>query len=193
MKYRSLLWWITGRRAPVADDSVAFTAERGTLGTPIAFGVAGVIEMVAAHLLVPWPWLQWTLLIASLWGLISFAGFLALHRVHPHVLSPDALTLRSNGKIVAEIPREMIVAARVHRRFGVVSAAIEDGRLFLPTQDGTGVDIELSTPVVAELPATLVTRRVQEAVSSLGIQVDDPAALVRALTPAQTPGPAASP
>ncbi len=186
MKYRSLLLWITGRRASVADDTETFAAERGTLTIPIAFAIASLIEIVAVHLLVPWAWLQWTLLIISLWGLLAFAGVLAVHRVHPHVLSPNTLMLRVSGRTVAEIPRELILGARVHRRYGTVTAAIEKNMLFLPTQDGTNVDIELSATVDAVLHAPLARWRAQGSISTLAVQVDDPAALTRALEPAAT-------
>lgn len=186
MKYRSLLRWISRRGPTVPEGSEIFTAERGTLATPIAFGVAGVIEIVAVHILVPWPWLQWTLLALSVWGLAAFASLLAHHRMHPHSKSSNTLTLRMSGSTVAEIPTELIARARIHRRYGTVSAAIESGRLFLPTQDGTTVDIELSAPVDVLIPAMLAKWRVHGSVSALSLQVDDPAALVQALTHPRT-------
>ncbi|SNT21729.1 hypothetical protein [Rhodococcoides kyotonense] len=164
-------------------DTEAFTARRGTLATPIAFGVASVVEIVAVHFLVPWPWLQWTLLGLSIVSLGFFVGAIAVHRANPHTATPETLTLRSAGKVVADIPRATVRAARVHRRYGVVNATIENGRLILPTQDGTTVDVELSDPVDAVVPAMLAKWRIQGMVSSLSLQVDDPAALVRALTP----------
>ncbi len=69
----------------------------------------------------------------------------------------------------------------MHRRYGVVSAAIDRDRLFLPTQDGTTVDIELSQPVDVAVPAPLAKWRIQGSVRRLSVQVDDPAALVHAL------------
>ncbi|KZE98613.1 hypothetical protein A2J03_13380 [Rhodococcus sp. EPR-157] len=182
MKYRSLLRWVSGRGPFVDDGFEVFTAEHGTLTTPVAFGIAGVIEIVAVHFLVPWPWLQWTLLAVSVWGLLAVAGVLAHHRMHPHATNATTLTLKTAGQTVADIPRATVVGAAVHRRYGVVAAAIDRGRLFLPTQDGTNVDIELSHPVDVAVPAPLAKWRMQGSVRRLSVQVDDPMALVRALT-----------
>jgi hypothetical protein len=173
----------------MTTETEVFTALRGTLATPIAFGVAGVVEIVAVHVLVPWPWLQWTLLVVSIVSLSFFVVTVVRHRANPHTVTSETLTLRSAGKVVAHIPRATIRVARVHRRYGVVHATIDNGRLFLPTQDGTAIDIGLSEPVDAVVPAMLPKLRAQGAVLSVSLQVDDPAALVRALM--QPPPPAA--
>ena len=182
MKYLSLLRWLSGR-GPFGNESASvFTADRGTLGTPIAFGIAGVVEIVAVHVLVPWPWLQWTLLVASVWGLLSFAALLAHHRMHPHTVTRALLTLRTSGQIVADIDLDSVASARIHRRYGTVSAAIEHGRLMLPNQDGTSVDIDLRRAVDASLPALLPRWRRSGPIMSCSVQVDDPGALIAALT-----------
>lgn len=187
VKYLSLVRWVTGRGPFVARQSTAFTAEGGTLATPIAFGIAGVIEIVAVHFLVPWPWLQWALLAASLWGLVAFAAILAHHRMHPHEVTSTTLTLRSSGAVVAAIPIDEIASVKMHRRYGSVTAGIEHGRLTLPTQDGTNVDIALGSAIDAVLPALWAKWRVHGMVTACSVQVDDPAALVASLS--RTPNP----
>ena len=180
MRARSLMLWIRGRSA-AGEGSEIFTARRGTLATPIAFAVAAVFEITAVHLLVPWAWLQWTLLLVSLWGMLTFFGILAHHRVHPHTLDAETLTLRTNGAVVAVVPRESIVRVHGHRRYAVVSTLLDDGRLFLPTSEGTSVDIELSKAVRVHIPAPVNKWQVEGLANSIALQVDEPTVLVRAL------------
>lgn len=75
------------------------------------------------------------------------------------------------------------MSVRIHRRFGVVSPGLDGGRLVLPNQDGTTVDIELSSAAEVVVPALVQRWRISGFAHSFGVQVDDPAALVAALTP----------
>ena len=178
----ALLLWIRGRSAPVPAHSTVFTAQRGTLGLPLMFGAATVIEMVVLHLLIPWLWLSALIAALSVASLVLLASSVAQARVHPHILSPTTLTLRTSGKVVATVDRASILSARIHRRYGVVSPALDGGRLVLPSQDGTSVDIELTGAVDVALPALLQRQRVSGCAHSFSVQVDDPTALVAELT-----------
>ena len=149
---------------------------------PAMFGVVTVIEMVVLHLLIPVLWISAVVAALSVASLVVLASTVALARVHPHVLSPTTLTLRTSGKVVATVNRATIVSARIHRRYGVVSPALDGGRLVLPNQDGTTVDIDLSCATTVIVPAPLKRWRVDGSADSFGLQVDDPAALVAALT-----------
>ena len=177
-----MLLWMRGRRAPIPADSLVFTATHGTLAMPLMFGAATVIEMVVLHLLIPWLWLSIAVAVLSIASMVAVASSLALDRVHPHVLSADALTLRVSGTVVATLDRATIVSARIHRRRGVVSPTLDGSRLVLPNQDGTTVDIELSTATAVAVPALLKRRQVSGTARSFGLQVDDATALVVALT-----------
>ncbi|MBY4129760.1 hypothetical protein HQO83_15285 [Rhodococcus fascians] len=178
----ALLLWIRGRSAPVPAHSTVFTAQRGSLGLPLMFGAATVIEMVVLHLLIPWLWLSALVAALSVASLVLLASSIALARLHPHILSPTTLTLRTSGKVVATVDRASIASARIHRRYGVVSPALDGSRLVLPNQDGTSVDIELTGATDVALPALLQRHRVSGSASSFSVQVDDPAALVAGLT-----------
>lgn len=188
---RSLLLWIRGRQAPIPADSTVFTATRGTLAMPLMFGAVTVIEMVVLHLLIPWWWLSAVVAALSMGSLAALASSVALARVHPHVLSADALTLRMSGTVVATVDRASIASARIHRRYGTVSPALDGGRLVLPNQGGTTVDIELTGATTVAVPALLQRWRVTGAAHSLSLQVDDPAALVAALDRSDPEGGAA--
>lgn len=180
-RWHALLLWARGRHAPVDSDSATFTAVRGTLAIPAMFGIVTVIEMVVLHLLIPVLWISAVVAALSAASLLVLTSSVALARVHPHVLSPTTLTLRSSGKVVATVNRATIVSARIHRRYGVVSPALDGGRLVLPNQDGTTVDIDLSCATTVIVPAPLKRWRVDGTADSFGLQVDDPAALVAAL------------
>ena len=181
-RWHALLLWARGRHAPIAAGSAAFPAVRGTLAMPVMFGVVTVIEMVVLHLLIPVLWMSAVVAALSMASLVVLASSVALSRVHPHVLSPTTLILRNSGKVVATVDRATIVSARLHRRYGVVSPTLDGGRLALPNQDGTTVDIELSTATRVTVPAPLQRWKVDGSAHSFGLQVDDPAALVAALT-----------
>ena len=192
-RWRALLLWARGRHAPIGADSATFTAVRGTLAMPVMFGVVTVIEMVVLHLLIPVLWISAVLAALSVASLMVLTSSVALARVHPHVLSPTTLTLRTSGKVVATVDRASIVSARIHRRYGVVSPTLDGGRLVLPNQDGTIVDIDLSCATTVSVPAPLKRWRVDGSAQSFGLQVDDPAALVAALTrPAPATGSASA-
>lgn len=182
-RWRALALWTRGQHAPIAPDSTVFTATHGTLGLPVMFGAATVIEMVVLHLLIPWLWLGALIAAVSVASLILLATSVALSRAHPHVLSTEALVLRMSGTVVARVHRASISSVRIHRRYGIVSPALDGGRLVLPTQDGTTVDIELSTATEVVVPALSKRWKISGFAHSFGVQVDDPAALVAALTP----------
>ncbi|MFI8565029.1 hypothetical protein ACIGGF_00500 [Rhodococcus sp. NPDC078407] len=181
-RWHALLLWARGRRAPMDADSTAFTAVRGTLAMPAMFGVVTVIEMVVLHLLIPVPWISAVVAALSLASLVALASSVALARVHPHVLSPATLTLRISGKVVATVDRASIVSARIHRRYGLVAPTLDGGRLVLPNQDGSTVDIELSCATTVTVPAPLKRWRVDGTAHAFEVQVDDSAALVAALS-----------
>ena len=192
-RWHALLLWARGRHAPIGADSATFTAVRGTLAMPVMFGVVTVIEMVVLHLLIPVLWISAVVAALSVASLVVLTSSVALTRVHPHVLSPTTLTLRLSGKVVATVDRASIASARIHRRYGVVSPTLDGDRLVLPNQDGTTVDIDLSCATTVTVPAPLRRWRVDGHAHSVGLQVDDPAALVAALTrPAPVSGSASA-
>ena len=181
-RWHALLLWARGRTAPIGADSAEFAAVRGTGSMPLMFGVASVVEIVVVHLLVPWLWLDIVLGALSVVSIVLLASATAVGRVHPHVLTPEALVLRTSGEVVTTVERSTIVSARLHRRFGVVAPTVRDDRAVLPNQDGTNVDITLSTRTTVVVPAPLRRWRVEGTATSIGLYVDDPVALVAALS-----------
>jgi len=172
--YRSLWLFARRRRDGLRDGMVAIGYTRGTMGMPIAFLIACVVETVAIHLLVPWPWLRTTLLVVSVYGFVPLLGILASRVVHPHLLDDARFVVRSGHQVVATLPVGTVEKALIHRRFQHTSPIVEDDVLYLPGSDGTNVDVLLREPIEVKLPYLLERRRTTTQVGRVALQVDDP-------------------
>lgn len=172
--YRSLWLFVRGKRDGVSVDVRPVGYTKGTMGMPIAFLVACVVEAVAIHLLVPWPWMRNLLLLVSVYGFVPVLGILAGRIVHPHLLTPDRLTVRSGHQVVADVDRSAVVRCIRHRRFAHTSVTVEDGALYLPGPDGTNIDVVLDVPIEVRLPGFVEHRRSSAVISRLSLQVDNP-------------------
>ncbi|MGW6378019.1 hypothetical protein ACWFRB_18375 [Rhodococcus sp. NPDC055112] len=154
-------------------QAAAFGYSKGTFVFPIAFMVAGLIEAVAIHLLVPWQWLRVTLLIATVVSLVAVVGWLAGRVVHPHLVTENELVLRSGAAVVVTVGLAEIGAARLIRRFDRTDEEVRDGRLYLPGPDGTVLDIDFRSGV----PITF-RRDEPTVITGVSLQVDDPSAML---------------
>ncbi|MBS9372169.1 hypothetical protein [Rhodococcus sp. B50] len=179
--YRALWFLIRGHRVGAGPGMTTIGYTRGTMSVPIAWLVASVIEIAVVHILVPWGWLRWTLLIISVYALLPLVGRLADRVVHPHLVAPDGLVLRSGHQIVARIEPDNLRRCIPRRRFQPTETGGDDEILFLPGPDGTNLDLVLAEPVDVVLPAFFEHRRRSALVSRFSIHVDDPAAARRVL------------
>lgn len=167
---RSLWLWCRGRVDGAGEGVATFGYTAGTLGIPVAFLVASLVEAVAVHLLVPWQWLRIVLVVLTVVSIVVAAGWMAARAVHPHLLTSATLTLRSGRRTVLEVDRELIVRASPSRRFGHTDPGIHDGRLYLPGPDGTVIDIDFDTAVRVEHG----NRARQQTVTGVSLHVDAP-------------------
>ncbi|APE09149.1 MULTISPECIES: hypothetical protein [Rhodococcus] len=179
--YRALWFLIRRRRIGVGPDVTTIGYTRGTMSVPIAWLVASVIEIAVVHILVPWEWLRWTLLIVSVYSLLPLVGWLADRVVNPHLLTRDGLVLRSGHQVVAHIDVDNLQRCIPRHRFQPTETSVDGEVLFLPGPDGTNLDLVLAEPVEALLPAFFEHRRRPALVSRFAIHVDDPAAARRVL------------
>ncbi|MBM7231458.1 hypothetical protein [Dietzia cinnamea] len=191
----SLARWVT-RRPDVPVGAVPIGYARGTLGMPIALAVAATIELVAVHLLVPWPVVRLVLDLLGIYGLLMVLGWLAGRIVRPHVLDRDVLTLRSGPHVCARIPLAVVTDARRERRLSPTNAEITGDddcgvALVLPGPDGTNLSLTLAQPVAASVPDFGWRAPTLRQVSVVRLQVDDPGAAVRAVR-SETRAPTAS-
>ncbi|CAM2855324.1 DUF304 domain-containing protein [Prescottella defluvii] len=178
---RSLWLWCRGRVNGTGDGVSTFGYTAGTLGMPVMFLGATVIETVAIHLLVPWLWLQVTLLVLTVVSVVAVAGLLADRAVHPHLVTAGELVLRSGRATILSVDRDRIIRAVPGRRFQHTAPGVHDGRLYLPGPDGTSVDIDFDVPVLVE-NSTAARKFDSTAVTGVSLHVDAPADLCARLS-----------
>ncbi|MFD6857223.1 hypothetical protein ACFWCF_07750 [Rhodococcus sp. NPDC060090] len=175
--YRAI-WLFVHRRYDGAGPGVMPVGyTRGTMGIPMAFLVACVIETAVVHVLVPWPAIRTALLVLSVWGLIQIFGILAGRITHPHLLTDTRLTIRAGHQVIVELDPREVGRAVARRRWEHTSQTVADNALYLPGPDGTCLDLVLTEPVVVRRPAFFDRTRSTASVSRLSLQVDDPEAV----------------
>ncbi|MFR9749816.1 hypothetical protein ACL02S_02130 [Nocardia sp. 004] len=172
--YKTLLLWLRNKKSGVAPGVQPFGYAKGTFGIPIAFGIVTFIEIIAVHLLVPWQWLRIALLIGSLYGILLLLSFASSRVVHPHLLTRHELRLREGPHLVATIPIENITAVRVSKRFSRTTPGEVSGRMYLPSQDGTNIDIELDRELTVTTPGLLKKQRRVVRVGAISLHIDNP-------------------
>ncbi|MEU5843561.1 hypothetical protein [Rhodococcus sp. NPDC047139] len=185
---RALWCWATRRRVGAGPGVETIGYTRGTTAVPIAFAVASLVEMGVVHLLVPWPWLRWTLLSVSLYSVLLLAGWIADRIVHPHLVTRDTVVIRDGFRIVAQIARGDLRQCVPRKRFQPTEGGVVDDVLHLPGPDGTEIDIVLDRPIEVLPPALFEHRRRPMVVRRLALHVDDPSA-ARAVLAAPAQGP----
>jgi hypothetical protein len=172
---RALWWGVRGRTAVVPGDVplASLGPDRVMLYT---ISVLGVLETAVVHVLVPLPWLRWSLFAVGVYGLVSFLAFDRTLRQHPHVLRNGELILRFGHFRSARVPLDSLVAVRrhvvnTHRRI----VEVGDGALALSLMGGTNVELRFEPPAEAEVDGR------PEALTRVAFQVDDERAAVALL------------
>ncbi|MGC0365792.1 hypothetical protein ABH922_003776 [Rhodococcus sp. 27YEA15] len=173
----SVWLWSRGQVDDRGGSAIGFGYCAGTFVIPVAFVVASLIEALAVHLLVPWEWLRWVLLVATTLSIVLLVGTLATRVVHPHLVTERELILRSGSTVVATVDRSDIESVRMARRFDRTQKVVADDRLFLPGPDGTVLDIDFRRAVSVRVGAGG-----PKAVVGVSLHVDDPRALLAELT-----------
>ena len=186
----SLVRWVA-RRPDVPAGATAIGYARGTLGVPAALAVAALVELVAVHVLVPWPTVRIVLDLLGLYGLVVILGMLAGRVVRPHLLTADTLVLRSGPHVCARVPLGAVASVRRDRRLSPAGAEIvEDAGaeatpvLALAGPDGTALTLRLDRAVPVTAPTYPWRRPTPRHVHEIRLHVDDPEAAAPALTQA---------
>ena len=188
--FASLGRWIA-RRPDVPAGAVAIGYSRGTLGIPVALSVAAGIELVAVHLLIPWPAVRLVLDLLGVYALLMILGLLAGRIVRPHLIVGGELVLRSGPHVCARVPLDAIARVRLDRHLGSGGAEVIDDDnnddnnavLSLAGPDGTSVSLDLTRAVAASVPSYPWSAPELRQLCSIRLHVDDPdsaVALIRA-------------
>lgn len=178
--YSNLARWVAGRPdvGPAGTVPVAYV---GIVRTTIWVWIgASAVEMAAVHLLVPWPWLRWPLLLVSLWGLVWMFGYLGGLIVHPHLLEPDRLRVRNGHTVEVEVPLAAIQAATTSLRSMEASRVVQldpddDRHLLIAMSSQVNVHVNLAEERAAMLPGGRYTFR------RLSFWADDPDTVMHVL------------
>jgi hypothetical protein len=153
----SLYRWIA-RRPRVRADAHAFGYAKAVEPVIWVFIVVSAIEVVVAHLLLPWPVVRAILLILGLWGLTWMVGMLASVKVNVHELSRDGVRARYGSNVDVLIPWTAVASVRPQRYDLPSSRAVQlsDGPggavLSIGVSSQTNVRIALRSPVTVALP-----------------------------------------
>lgn len=181
--FASLGRWIA-RRPDVPAGATPIGYSRGTLGIPIALSIAAGIEVIAVHLLIPWPIVRLILDLGGLYALLMFLGLLAGWIVRPHLLTTDALVLRSGPHVCTRVPLDALARVLRDRQMGSTAAEIvgdDNATLVLAGPDGTSVTLGLTRSVLASVPGYPWSAPERSEVSSIRMHVDEPDVIVALL------------
>jgi hypothetical protein len=171
--YRTLPRWVL-RRPDVPAGTVPFRYVGAVLPVLWTFIVVSAVELVAVHVITPWPTIRLVLDVVGVWGLLWMLGFTASLTVAPHLLDRSGLRVRQGVTVDVHIPWEAVASVSSRRRSRERSRAVQLDRaeagvvLNLVVGSQTTVDLVLREPLVIELPGGA------ERVVAVRLAADDP-------------------
>lgn len=171
----SLVLWLA-RRTHGTAGGTPFGYARGQGAIMFGFAFVCVIETVALSvLLLDWPTVHAVVLFLDVYTVVFVVALHAAGVVRPHVLDPDAGTLRIRRAVHVDlrIPLERIASVRRELRMSHERA---DGELDVEVGSQTTVTLELTGPVTH---VTFFGRR--RDVRVVRFHADEPEVLVRAV------------
>jgi hypothetical protein len=178
--YVSLFRWIVLRRPAGVRPGDATFSYLGVV-KPI-FGIfiglsafeVPILDIILRHT-VPVEWVRTLAVALGIWGLVWMIGLLASLKVHPHVLGPPGLRVRSAHSVDFTVPWSAIAEIRHRYRSLPSSRTVQvDGTVMnIVTGSQTSVDVILREPMSLRLP-----KGPSEPATELRFYADDPNALV---------------
>lgn len=138
---------------------------------------ASALEMAVAHLVIPWDVVRWIVLALSVWGLVWMFGMLASLKVHPHLVTPEAVHVRNGHTIDVVIPHSQIAGISTSVRSTETSRTIQtDGSALQVAMSGqVNVHLRLVGPVPVQVPCG------RYVVDGVSLWADDARALAAAV------------
>ncbi|MEU3728462.1 hypothetical protein AB0E81_03485 [Streptomyces sp. NPDC033538] len=172
----SLWLWAARRTDGAAAGGTVFGYTRGQGAMMAGLGFVCVIETVMMSVLLrDWPTVHLVVLVLDVYAIVFVVGLHAASVVRPHVLDPDAGTLRVRQAVHFDvrIPLERIASVRRELR---TTHERTDGELDLAVGAQTSVTVELAEPVAY---VTFFGRRRE--VRVVRLHADDADGLVQAV------------
>jgi hypothetical protein len=167
--WRSLLLWVSRRTAGVGTPHPYAGALTMIL---LLFTAMAAIETVVLHVVLPWDAVRLVCDVVSIWGLLWMLGYFASVRVHPHLVTDDALRVRSGTSVDLVVPWSQVDAVVKQRH------PFDSSKRLLVADGVAAVPVLKETNVVVRLTSPLTVRG--DDVTEVRLFADDPAALVSA-------------
>lgn len=169
-----------------------FATTAGTRAMPIVLLVVIVVETIAGHIALPHildvPWLRWALLLLNAYAVGAIAAVVLAREAHPHTVEEPSgdLVLHWGREPIARIPSSRI--SRASRERGPADwLRVAGERADLGSNIGTNVRLLLTASVPLRQPR-FGQPPAEHQVREIHLAVDDPDALLAALTrPASPP------
>jgi hypothetical protein len=183
LRYGHSLVLAVARRRRVPAGATPFGYTRGTMGVPVAIGVASLVEVVVVHLLVPWQWLRIVLLVVSIWGVLVLAGYVASRVVHPHVVTDGRLQLRWGCVTVLTTPLANVSSVSRRANHAHTQPHVDGDRMTLTQFQSTNVVVRFVDPVPVDAPVSRKERPADAQVTEVQLYVDNPETFLRVVGP----------
>lgn len=177
--YRSLVRWVARRPDHGGPEDVPFTYAKAITPVMWLWIFASAAEIPLAHVLLPWESARTVLLLLGIWGVLWMVGLLASLYVHPHLLGPRELRVRSGALHSISVPWEHVASITYQRRD--VTASI---RTLQPREVEGGVDLQVevsgqvNVAVRLHEPTVVTTAKGEMEIVELSFFADDPRPLV---------------
>lgn len=168
----SLARWIA-RRPDVPAGATPVDYWRGSMTVPLTLAAICLLEIVAMHLLIPWPVVRLVVDLLGVYGLITVLGWAASRVVRPHLLHRDRLELRHGIHRCGGIPLARVASVLRERHLPDDGTEIP-GVFALPGPDGTGTTITLTDPVHLAVPGWPWSRPRNRPVIEVRLHLDEP-------------------
>lgn len=178
------LWRVVRGRPRVPAGWRGFGYLRGTLVVPLALLAVAVVEIVALHLLLPWPAVRVVVLVVEVWGILLVAGILAGRAANPHLLGPDALVLRWGYEDIARIPLAQVSAVSRCSAPTRTRSGVEDGAVTLAFFEPANIQVEFTAEIPAQWSDRLLGSTPPQQVRRAFLYLSDPEEFVAAVTAA---------
>lgn len=151
--WRALALAIRGKRE-VPADAIAVPYGKETRPMQLIMVLLVVTEIVAVHLLVPLPWLRWTLFVLGILSLLWVVGFVLASVVYPHTVNGNSLRIRCGSMLDVSVATENIAEMywTPHMVSHSRSVTITDGALWIQLGGTAQVSVLLNEPHTIALP-----------------------------------------